>query len=368
MAKYLVTDVATTTLATGVSSGATSVTVTAGAGALFPSPNTSTGTKFLATLVSAANVNVKEVVTCTARSTDTMTITPTTTSWSAGDTFAILNLAEMLQQLVQFDDLQAQLGNQAGDIGSANAYSVTLTPALIAHAVGMPIRWMAAHTNTGASTFNDGVGAASLVLPGGAALPSGTVVAGVIYESIWNGTAFQLEGVIFSNLSQLGGTVSNAQVPQSAVTQYVAAILANAALTGTPTTPTAAAGTQNTQVSSTAFAQNAANVAAAGVIAGASLTNPGYMALSNGWIVQGGSVPLGTIVSGSTASGTGTFYQPFPHGVLWIASEAYDANGGLGSVVYNRTAVTADSVTYGAHNVITSYTANITINYIAVGW
>ena len=273
MAKYLVTDVATTTLATGISSGATSAVVTAGTGALFPSPNTSTGTKFLATLVSATIPNTREVVTCTARSTDTMTITPTTTSWNAGDTFAILNLAEMLQQLVQFDDLQAQLGNYALDTGSANAYAVTLSPALSTPVEGTPIRWRAAHANTGASTFNG----EPLVLPGGTALPSGVIAANVIYESIWNGeeSYYQLEGVIFTNFSQLSGSVSNGQVPQSAVTQYIAAILANAALTGTPTTPTAAAGTQNTQVSSTAFAQNAANVAAAGVIAGASLTNPG---------------------------------------------------------------------------------------------
>ncbi len=368
MAKYLVSDVATTALVTGISSGATSATVTAGTGALFPSPNPSTGTKFLATLVSATIPNTREVVTCTARSTDTMTITPTTTSWNAGDTFAILNLAEMLQQLVQFDDLQAQSGNYAIDTGSANAYVVTLSPALSAHVTGMPIRWKAAHTNTGASTFNDGAGAVSLVLPGGAALTSGTVVANVIYETFWNGTAFQLEGVIFSNFSQLSGQVSNAQVPQSAVTQYVAAILANAALTGTPTTPTATAGTNNTQVSSTAFATNAANTAAAGVIAGFSLTNPGYMALSNGWIVQGGSVALGSIASGATAEATGDFYQPFPHGPLWFSSEALDSNGGLGSVVYNRISATADSITYGAHNVIESYTANITINYIVVGW
>jgi hypothetical protein len=368
MAKYLVSDVATTLLASGISSGATSLTVTAGAGALFPQPNTSTGTKFLATLVSASNVNTKEVVTCTARSTDTMTITPTTQAWNAGDTFAILNLAEMLEQLVQFDDLQAQLGNYAIDTGSANAYSVTLTPALSAHVVGMPIRWLAAHTNTESSTFNDGAGSGALNLPGGVSLPAGTVIGGVIYESIWNGGAFQLEGVIFSSFSQLSGQVSNSQVPQSAVVQFVAAILANAALTGTPTAPTATGGTQNTQIASTAFVQAAANAAAAATIAGASLTSPGYLALSNGWIVQGGLVALGSIASGATASATGDFYQPFPHGVLWIASEVYDSNGGLGSVVYNRTAVTADSVTYGAHNVIESYTANITINYIVVGW
>lgn len=55
-------------------------------------------------------------------------------------------------------------------------------------------------------------------------------------------------------LSSIGGSVTNGQVPSGAVLQYAAAILANAALTGTPTAPTAAAGTSSTQVATTAFA------------------------------------------------------------------------------------------------------------------
>lgn len=54
-------------------------------------------------------------------------------------------------------------------------------------------------------------------------------------------------------LSQFTGQVTNGQVPNNAVTQYTALILANAALTGTPTTPTAGVGTNNTQVASTQF-------------------------------------------------------------------------------------------------------------------
>lgn len=55
------------------------------------------------------------------------------------------------------------------------------------------------------------------------------------------------------SLSQFAGQVANAQVPQSAVTQYAAAILANAALTGTPTAPTAGVGANNALVATTAF-------------------------------------------------------------------------------------------------------------------
>lgn len=74
------------------------------------------------------------------------------------------------------------------------------------------------------------------------------------------------------DFTQLTGQASDAQVPESAVTQHEAAlalsftqmtdnptapqkadILASAALTGVPTAPTAAVGTNTTQVASTAF-------------------------------------------------------------------------------------------------------------------
>jgi hypothetical protein len=56
------------------------------------------------------------------------------------------------------------------------------------------------------------------------------------------------------SLSSIGGQVSAGQVPSAAVTQYAAAILASAALTGVPTTPTPASGSSNGQVCNTAFA------------------------------------------------------------------------------------------------------------------
>lgn len=59
-------------------------------------------------------------------------------------------------------------------------------------------------------------------------------------------------------LSQFAGQVVAGQVPAAAVTQYAAVLFANAALTGTPTAPTAAVGTNTTQIASTAFVQAAA--------------------------------------------------------------------------------------------------------------
>lgn len=92
---------------------------------------------------------------------------------------------------------QSQSGNYAPDIGSVNAYAVSLSPSLTAHVVGMPIRWKAASTNTATSTFNDGAGFASMVLSSGNALLPGMIVSGSIYTSTWTGSAFQVDGSAF---------------------------------------------------------------------------------------------------------------------------------------------------------------------------
>lgn len=61
-------------------------------------------------------------------------------------------------------------------------------------------------------------------------------------------------------VSWFAGQVSNAQVPQSAVTQHAPALYASAALTGVPTAPTAAPGTNNSQIATTAFVTAVASV------------------------------------------------------------------------------------------------------------
>lgn len=66
------------------------------------------------------------------------------------------------------------------------------------------------------------------------------------------------------SLSTLAGQVTAAQVPLAAVLQYAANVLANAALTGTPTAPTAALGTSTTQVATTAFANPGASLTGGG--------------------------------------------------------------------------------------------------------
>jgi len=68
----------------------------------------------------------------------------------------------------------------------------------------------------------------------------------------------------FLLLQAMGGQVTNGQVPYSVVQQWVATFLNNAALTGTPTAPTAASGASNTQIANTQFVNPSSNLTGAG--------------------------------------------------------------------------------------------------------
>lgn len=99
-------------------------------------------------------------------------------------------------------------------------------------------------------------------------------------------------------LSQFAGQVANAQVPQSAVTQHAAAVLANAALTGTPTAPTPAAGDNSARIATTAFVQALASIGT-----GQTWTVPGKNKNTN--YTNGSSRPIQVLVSINITSGGG---------------------------------------------------------------
>jgi hypothetical protein len=110
-----------------------------------------------------------------------------------------------LQQLLE--SVRSQFVNYAVDTGSVNAYSVAYTPALLVRQLGQPYRVKILNNNTGASTFNDGLGVAPIVLSGGAALSANELVAGMIAELVWDGTHFQLVNSTVGGGG--GGTVNN---------------------------------------------------------------------------------------------------------------------------------------------------------------
>ena len=83
--------------------------------------------------------------------------------------------------------------NYAVDTGIANAYVITLAPALTAHVPGMPILFKASASNTGASTIEiDGLAAVAIKQPDGAALASAHILAGAICEIVYDGESYQL--------------------------------------------------------------------------------------------------------------------------------------------------------------------------------
>ncbi len=83
----------------------------------------------------------------------------------------------------------------AVDTGAANAYVINLTPDLLAHVPGMPIRFKAANTNTGASTIAiDALAAVAIKKFGSMDLNNGDIKAGQIYQVIYDGMNYQLVG------------------------------------------------------------------------------------------------------------------------------------------------------------------------------
>jgi hypothetical protein len=188
-----------------------------------------------------------------------------------------------MNSFIQTTQLQAQKTNFAIDTGVVNAYAVGLTPPLTAHVVGMPIVWIPSSTNTGASTFNDGVGSGPLVDQYSNNITAGMVVIGGTYTCVWNGVYFHLLNPTITALSQMTGQISGSQMSAGAISTT----LANAALTGDPTAPTAPSGSSSTQVATTAF-----------VNPGQSTGTTGYYKLPGGVIIQWGYATTGASGSG----------------------------------------------------------------------
>jgi len=82
------------------------------------------------------------------------------------------------KRLVDITLDQSGTNTFATDTGAVNAYVGNPVPALVARTEGMTLRLKVANTNTGASTFNDGLGALPLLGLGHVALTAGQVIGG----------------------------------------------------------------------------------------------------------------------------------------------------------------------------------------------
>lgn len=91
---------------------------------------------------------------------------------------------------IQVTNIQRS-GGYYSDSGSANAYAVTLSPAITAYTTGLTFSFMAANTNTGASTIAvNGLAAKNFRKSVSVALSAGDIVAGQVYEVVYDGTNF----------------------------------------------------------------------------------------------------------------------------------------------------------------------------------
>lgn len=241
MTTYRFANNASTTLGSGISPTATTITVATGTGAQFPV--LAAGQYFTATLIASGSSTgtPNEIVRVTARTGDTMTVVrgqegTTAQTWSVGDTFANFVTAGFLNQLVDAGSLQGQAGNYAVDSGTANAGVVTLVPAPanLAALVGVPIRVKKQGANsTGPYTLNVNAFGNVAVLIGGQALEGGELIANEIYEVVCDGAQYNL----ISNPGVLHGDRIAANSIINAALAAMTTMTLKGNLTGGTTTP-----------------------------------------------------------------------------------------------------------------------------------
>jgi hypothetical protein len=190
----LFTNFAESTIYGSVGTSDTTINVASGDGALFPSPS---GSDFFRAVVYKFATGEREVVYVTARSTDAMTVTRAQESTVAlalndGDLFELRATAGFLTTMATTTQIQEGTPNYAVAGGTANAITVTMSPAITTLAAGTVLRIKASADNTAATTINpNGIGAvnAKKVVAGAKAdLAAADIKSGLIYEFISDGT------------------------------------------------------------------------------------------------------------------------------------------------------------------------------------
>lgn len=226
----LFTNNASTTLASGLTSGATSILVATGTGAEFPSPGVNQF--FAVTLNDAATGQVYEVCYCTARTTDTLTVTrgqegTTARAWLLGDfIYGAVTAAELLRFESQRILLAANLNIYVATTGSdtANTGLSSGSPFLtIQHAVnvafesydtqGYNITVNVANGTYGATVIVNGllVGNGAFILNGNTGSPGSVILTSSTDSTLRIGAGAQItvQGFEITNTSSGTGTGGN---------------------------------------------------------------------------------------------------------------------------------------------------------------
>ena len=191
------------------------------------------------------------------------------------------------------------------DTGAANAYAVAYSPAITAVNEGMVLRFIAANTNTGPSTFTPAPGIiapANIIGQGNGALQRQEIIAGYDVEVIWLGEVWRLR----SSLGQL-------QVPDAISSLHAV----------------------NLETMQAAIA--AINAITLAQFAN-SLLASGYQKFPGGLIIQWGSPDIS-----SGSSGTLNFPIAFPNVCFFCVA----INTGIDDVIVNCNPATISTTSFG---------------------
>lgn len=100
---------------------------------------------------------------------------------------------------VNASQLQSNSAILGGSVAGTNTITFSTSPAFVAYATGQVFRFIAANTNTGATTINiNSIGAINVrnkTLAGLQACVGGEIVQNQEYEAFYDGTVFQVDGV-----------------------------------------------------------------------------------------------------------------------------------------------------------------------------
>jgi hypothetical protein len=154
-----------------------------------------------------------------------------------------------------FDELPTKLALRQNRVtyasagGTANALTVTLSPAPAAYVEGMHIALKIASTNTGATTVNvNGLGVKAIKRLAGEALLSGDLQSGGIVECRYDGSAFRVVSTQYGDVLRAEAAATAAEASEVAADASEAAAAASetaaAASASTATTQAATATTQ----------------------------------------------------------------------------------------------------------------------------
>ena len=147
----------------------------------------------------------------------------------------------------QYGQLQAGATTIA-TVSGTDTLTGTLTPALAAYATGNLFSFVAANTNTGATTINlNSLGAKSITKSGTTALIAGDLVSGQVYLIEYDGTRFQLINPSASSVSSI--TFGSTGLTPSTATTGAVTVAGTLAVANGGTGVTASTGTTSVVLS-----------------------------------------------------------------------------------------------------------------------